>query len=98
MSCLSPLWTLASSCWDFTKGTFTLEVNLLTPEEVQLSYLLLILFFQRRFFQAEDLRVRRTVWNLPSCQDARWQDSSKTFAEVANENAELRIAENFPSW
>ena len=48
MSCFSPLWTLASSCWDFTKGTFTLEVNLLTPEEVQLSYLLFI-FFKETF-------------------------------------------------
>ena len=54
--------------------------------------------FSRKLFQAEDLRVRRTVWNLPSCQDARWQDNAKTFAEVANENAVLRIAENFPSW
>ena len=97
MSCLSPLWTLASSCWDFTKGTVTLEVNLLTPEEVQL-FLLASDLFSKKLFQAEDLRVRRTVWNLPSCQDARWQDNSRTFAEVANENAALRIAENFPSW
>ena len=58
----------------------------------------LLLVFQRDFFQAEELRVRRTVWNLPSCQDARWQDNSRTFAEIANENAVLRIAENFPSW
>ena len=62
------------------------------------TFLLAFHLFQRNFFQAEDFRVRRTVWNLPSCQDARWQDNSKTFAEVANENAELRIAENFPSW
>ena len=60
--------------------------------------LLALDIFQRHSFQAEDLRMRRMVWNLPSCQDARWQDSSRTFAEVANENAELRIAENFPSW
>ena len=97
MSCLSQLWTLASSCWRSTKGTLTLEVQLLTSEEVKLSYLPLT-FFQRHSFQAEDLRMRRMVWNLPSCQDARWQDSSRAFAEVANENAELRIAENFPSW
>ena len=97
MSCFSPLWSLASSCWDFTKGTVTLEVNLLTPEEVQL-FLTCFSSFSKKLFQAEDLRVRRTVWNLPSCQDARWQDNSRTFAEVANENAALRIAENFPSW
>ena len=59
MSCLSPLWALASSCWKSTKGTFTLEVQLLTPEEVQLSYLLLI-FSQRLFFPG---------WGLESTQD-----------------------------
>ena len=97
MSCFSPLWSLATSCWDFTKGMVTLEVNLLTPEEVQL-FPSCFRSFSKKLLQAEDLRVRRTVWNLPSCQDARWQDNARTFAEVANENAVLRIAENFPSW
>ena len=97
MSCFSSLCSLVTSCWDCAKEMVTLEVNLLTPEEVKilLSYSKYLIGGS---FQAEELRLRRTIWNLPSSQDARWQDHAKTVAEVANENAVLRVAENFPNW
>ena len=78
MSCLSQLWTLASSCWRSTRGTLTLEVQLLTSEEVKLSYLPLIFF-------------RDTLFRLKTWKCAGWFGTCLPARMHAGKTAQERL-------